>query len=148
MKKGIVVTVMLALSCFTYGQPVEKAALPTVGQEFRKAGTQKQVGIATLAAGSTLALVGGALYLSEFGDGLTGSTGYNAGVANTGEVLFYTGIGLAVASAVIFGTDRQHRRIKNSLQAVPFLEMETALQPGVTGMARCRYPCLGLQVGL
>lgn len=146
MKKGIVVAVVLTLSCFTYGQPVETDPTPTVGQEFRKAGTQKRIGIATLAAGSTLALVGGGLYLSEFGDGLPGGTGYNAGVAQTGEVLFYTGIGLVAASALLFGTDRKQRRITNGLRSVPFLEMETALQPGARRMAR--YPCLGLQVGL
>lgn len=142
MKKAIIAAVMLTLSCLSYGQPIEKDAAPTIGQEFRKAGTQKRIGIATLAAGSTLALVGGILLYSEYGDGLMGGTGYNDGVGKTGEVLFFGGLGLVVASALFLEPSRKHGRQAKVLPAQPFVAMEKVPQP------QHSYPSLGIRVRL
>lgn len=148
MKKSIVFVVMLALTFPSYGQPLGKDTKAELDQYYNRIRTYKRIGTATLITGGAVATVGGILWLSEFGDGLPGGTGYNEGVSNTGEVLFYTGLGVAVASAVFLESYRKKNRIMKGLPAVPFVAMETAPQPRATGITRSRYPCLGLQVEL
>lgn len=144
MKKIVMFATALILLCSVQGQVIDTTHITEADQLLLRSKNQKTAGLVTGAIGTGLVIVGPVLFLSEFGDGLPGGSGYNESTANTGEALTYIGIGFIAASTYFFLASRANSR---KARALTFhLNMDRA--PQVTGRAKRPYPALGVRMAL
>jgi len=81
-----------------YGQSTENRTGPGKEDYLKKSKRQKTWGWIAAGTGVGLFTIGLVMYLSEYGDGLPGGTGYNEKTSNTGETLMFVGGGLVLVS--------------------------------------------------
>ena len=100
----------LALSLLGSSQPV-RDSLQRPDNLAAKIRTQKTIYHATSITGAVLMTVGGIMFLYEMGKN---TAEFNEGRANTGEVLFYSGAGLTLASIPFRIAYRRNKNLAGS----------------------------------
>ena len=102
MKKNILVALLLMVSIISFSQPTINLAPAIQTDYLKKSKKQSTIALTTGIPGCILLIVGGIMYMSEFGDGLRpGEPDYDESTAKTGKVLMIAG-GAIIAVAIPF----------------------------------------------
>ncbi len=94
--------------------------------------------------GVGLFTIGGIMYMSEFGKGLPGGTGYNEKKSKTGETLMYVGVGLALVSVPFRIAYKKNEKAAASLS----LENRRVSYPKEVNIVSSSVPVLSLKINL
>ncbi len=98
-----------------YGQSPDNKSNFSKNDYYKKSKNQKKIALVLGISGLAAFATGTVLYLSEFGNGLPGGTGYNDHVSRTGETLMYVGGGLVLACMPFDLASRRNKKIAASI---------------------------------
>jgi hypothetical protein len=96
--RNIFTLFLIATIHCAYGQVTESKGTLKKENYLKKSKRQKTLYWIVGGTGLGLFALGSIMFMSEFGDGLSGSTGYNEKTFKTGETLMYVGGGLTLVT--------------------------------------------------
>lgn len=144
MKKVFIFLLLLAVSESIFSQQNEPAPQLAKQDYLQKSKRQSTIAYATSIPGSLLFFVGGIMYMSEFGDGLTGEPDYDASKVRTGNALMVAGGGL-----LLIGFHFQLAARKNKKRAMTMsIKTEAIQQFQKEKFLTNRVPSLALKISL
>jgi hypothetical protein len=135
---------LLATLHVAYGQSTENKTIPGTEDYLRKSKRQKTLAWITAGTGLGVFTTGLIMYLSEYGNGLPGGTGYNEKTSKTGETLMYVGGGLVLVSVPFRIAYKRNKKLATSLS----INNSRVVYPPLKDKAFSFVPSLCLRIGL
>jgi hypothetical protein len=135
---------LLATLHLAYGQSTGNRTALGKEDYLKKSKVQKKLASITGGTGLGIFTIGLVIYFSQYGNGLSGGTGYNEKTSKTGETLMYVGGGLVLVSVPFKMAYKRNKKLAASLS----FNNRRIVCPPLANKAFSFVPSLCLQIGL
>ena len=143
MKKIILFFLVAALSTTVFSQQTATPPL-TKADYLQKSKSQTTIAYATSIPGALLLIIGGAMFFSEFDNGLPGGTGSDEKTINTGNILMIVGSGLMLVAIPFQLAARKNKKLGMEIG----FKNEPTQQLQESSLFRKTVPSLSLKISL
>lgn len=147
MKKNIFIALMMMVSSISFSQPTINPARAVQADYLQKSKNQKTAAWILLGTGTVLITTGFVVGVNE-GEAAIISlfTGEPESSSNTGEILFWTGLGAAAGSIPLFIASGKNRR--KAIAASASIDIKRNYRTEAFTVKSSAYPALTLKLSL